>query len=272
MRSDVIATPVPAATVMLLRDGDEGMEVFMIVRHHKSDVHAGALVFPGGRVDPEDYELALNTGFFPAQHGVNAANAALRVAAVRETFEECGVLLARARGEEALIDAARLHDIKAAHYAAMIRGERTFGAILAAENLVLAPETMVYFANWITPERRAKRFDTHFFLAAAPSDQIALHDGHEAVDSVWIAPGTALERAQAGTYDLRFPTQMNLQKLGRHNLRAAALNAARVSRVVTVMTKQERTGDGTRVLRIPEDADYGGELFEVVDEPAARGE
>jgi hypothetical protein len=64
----------------------------------------------------------------------------------------------------------------------MTRGERTFGAILAAENLVLAPETMVYFAHWITPERSPKRFDTHFFLAAAPSDQVALHDGQEAVD------------------------------------------------------------------------------------------
>jgi 8-oxo-dGTP pyrophosphatase MutT (NUDIX family) len=248
---------------MLLRDGDEGMEVFMIVRHHQSDVHAGALVFPGGRVDPEDYDLAADAAMFPAQIGMDAAMATLLVAAVRETFEECGVLLARARGEEALVGAARLRDIEAAHRAAMMRGERTFGAILAAENLVLAPDTMVYFANWITPERRTKRFDTHFFLAAAPPDQVALHDGYEAVDSVWIRPGTALERARAGTYDLRFPTQMNLQKLGRHRLPATAMDAARASRVVTVMTKQERSGDGKRVLRIPLEADYGGDLFEV---------
>jgi 8-oxo-dGTP pyrophosphatase MutT (NUDIX family) len=268
MKNDFVVKPVPAATVMLLRDGDDGMEVFMIVRHHKSDVHAGALVFPGGRVDPGDYEVAVDAAVFPAQNGMDAGRAALQVAAVRETFEECGVLLARARGDEALIGAARLHDIKAEHYAAMIRGQRTFGAILAAENLVLAPETMVYFANWITPERRTKRFDTHFFLAAAPPDQIALHDGYEAVDSVWISPAVALERANAGTYDLRFPTQMNLQKLGRHRLSAAAMDAARASRVVTVMTKQERTGDGMRVLRIPLEADYGGELFEVPDEPS----
>jgi 8-oxo-dGTP pyrophosphatase MutT (NUDIX family) len=75
----------------------------MIVRHHKSDVHAGALVFPGGRVDAEDYDLAIDEAVFPAQDGVDATMAALRVAAVRETFEECGVLLARARGEEALV-------------------------------------------------------------------------------------------------------------------------------------------------------------------------
>ena len=263
MGGHLIPKPQPAATVMLLRDGDDGMEVFMIVRHHKSDVHAGALVFPGGRVDPEDYDLAVDAAVFPAQDGVDAAMAALRVDAVRETFEECGVLLARARGEDALVSAARLRDIEAAHRTAMARGERTFGAILAAENLVLAPETMVYFANWITPERSTKRFDTHFFLAAAPSDQVALHDGHEAVDSVWISPGTALEQARAGTYQLRFPTQMNLQKLGRHQSSALAMDAARASRVVTVMTKQERTGDGIRVLRLPLEADYGGELFEV---------
>ncbi len=253
---------------MLLRDSDDAMEVFMIVRHQNSDVHAGALVFPGGRVDDEDYDLAADAAVFPPLAGVDAGMAALRVAAVRETFEECGVLLARARGDRgasgnaALVSAARLRDIEATHRAAMMRKERTFGAILAAENLVIASDAMVYFANWITPERSAKRFDTHFFLAAAPSDQVALHDGHEAVDSVWISPATALERARAGVYQLRFPTQMNLQKLGRHPLPAAAMDAARTSRVVTVMSKQEKTAEGKRMLRLPLEAGYGGELFE----------
>ena len=252
---------------MLLRDGDDGMEVFMIVRHQNSDVHAGALVFPGGRVDDEDYGLAADASVFPPLAGVDVDTAALRVAAVRETFEECGVLLARARGDTALVSAARLCNIEAAHRDAMTRKERTFGAILAAENLVIASETMAYFANWITPERSAKRFDTHFFVAAAPPDQVALHDGHEAVDSVWITPATALERAQTGVYQLRFPTQMNLQKLGRHTLSAPAIDAARASRVVTVMSKQEKTSDGKRLLRLPLDAGYGGELFEPLDLP-----
>ena len=263
MKSDAIAKPLLAATVMLLRDGDCGMEVFMIVRHHKSDFAAGALVFPGGRVDPEDYELAADAAVFPRQDGLDAAAVALRVAAVRETFEECGVLLARARGEGALVSAARLRDIEAAHRAAMTRRERTFGAMLAAENLVLAPETMVHFAHWITPEYVPKRFDTHFFLAAAPSDQVALHDGEEAVDSVWISPRTVLDGTGAGAYKLMFPTQMNLQKLARHQVSAAALCAARAGRVVTVMPKRERIGDGMRVLRVPLEAGYGGELFEV---------
>ena len=250
---------------MLLRnsnDNADSMEVFMIVRHQNSDVHGGALVFPGGRVDDEDYDLAADAAVFPPLAGVDVNMAALRVAAVRETFEECGVLLARARGDAALVSAERLRDIEATHRAAMTRKERTFGAILAMENLVIASDAMVYFANWITPERSTKRFDTHFFLAAAPSDQVALHDGHEAVDSVWIAPATALERAKAGTYQLRFPTQMNLQKLGRYAVPAAAMDAARTSKVVTIMSKQEKTADGRRLLRLPLEAGYGGELFE----------
>jgi 8-oxo-dGTP pyrophosphatase MutT (NUDIX family) len=268
---NTIVTPHPAATVMLLREAPEDMEVFMIVRHEKSDVHAGALVFPGGRVDPEDYDLARDPGVCPMQMCADTPNGALRVAAVRETFEECGVLLARPRGEEALVSADRLREIEAAHRDAIMRGERTFGALLAAEDLVLAPETLVYFANWITPERRTKRFDVHFFLAPAPADQIAVHDGYEAVDSVWISPRTALERASEGAYQLRFPTQMNVQKLGRHASPAAAMDAARASHVVTVMTKHERSPEGKRYVRIPLEAGYGGDVFEVIESGDASG-
>ena len=268
MEKDTIAPPRLAATVMLLRDGEAGMEVFMIVRHQSNDFASGALVFPGGRVDPEDHDLAADAAVFAPQAGVDATAAALRVAAIRETFEECGVLLARARGESALVSAARLRDIEAAHRPAMARRETTFGAILAKENLTLAPETMVHFAHWITPEHVPKRFDTHFFLAAAPSDQIALHDGEEAVDSIWIPPTTAIESAKTGTYKLVFPTQMNLQKLAHHSAAPAAIDAARTSRVVTVLPKQERAGDGMRVMRLPLDAGYGGELFEVTNPPS----
>jgi 8-oxo-dGTP pyrophosphatase MutT (NUDIX family) len=267
MKQDSIARPQPAATVMLVRDADQGMEVFMIVRHAASDVHGGALVFPGGRVDPEDYEIAAEASLFPQAGELDQGSAALRVAAVRETFEECGVLLARARGEASLVSAERLRAIDAQHGAAMLCGELTFGAMLRLENLVLAAEQLVYFAHWITPERSRLRFDTHFFVAQAPAHQLARHDGREAVDSVWIRPPSALEQAQAGVYQLRFPTQMNLQKLGRHTGAAPAIASARAARVVTVMTKQERSAGGIRVLRIPLEADYGGELFEVRDTP-----
>lgn len=267
METKPIATPVPAATVMLVRDGAEGMEVFMIVRHEKSDVHAGALVFPGGRVDPEDYDLAKDPRVLPPLPDTDGRMAALRVAAIRETFEECGVMLARAQGESALVGATRLGEIEARHRGPMMKGERSFGAILEAEKLVLAADAMTYFANWITPERRPKRFDTHFFVASAPPDQIALHDGYEAVDSVWLTPSTAIERAKAGVYQLRFPTQMNLQKLGRHNVSTAAIEAARASRVVTIMSQQGKVENGVRYLSLPLEADYGGVLFPVIEGP-----
>lgn len=268
MENKSIATPRLAATVMLLRDGAVGMEVFMIVRHQKSEFAGGALVFPGGRVDPEDHDLAADASVCAPLPGVAAA---LRVAAIRETFEECGVLLARARGENTLISAERARDIVAAHRPAMTRRERTFGAMLAAENLLLAPDTLTHFAHWITPEHVPKRFDTHFFLAAAPQDQMALHDGHEAVDSIWITPQAAVDQSKAGTYTLVFPTQMNLQKLGRQKLSVAAVEVARASRVVTVVPKRERQDPGSRLMRLPLEADYGGELFEVTNPPSLAG-
>ena len=147
-------------------------------------------------------------------------------------------------GDKALVGAEHLRDIETRHRAAMTAGERSFGAILAAENLVLAPEAMAHFAQWITPVHVPKRFDTHFFLAAAPSDQVALHDGHEAVDSLWIRPGAALAGAQTGAYKLVFPTLMNLQKLARNTQSAQAIDVARASQVVTVVPKQERNADG----------------------------
>ena len=202
----MIPTPVPAATVMLLRDGSDGMEVFMIVRHEKSDVHAGALVFPGGRAEPEDYELAVDATVFPALEGIDPVKAALRVAAVRETFEECGVLLARPRGEEALVSAARLRDIEAAHRDAIMGGQRTLrcrprgGGIRARTGDAGLLRKLDHAGAILQALRRA-------FLSRSGSlgrDRRArrLRGRGFGVDH---AP-TALERAEEGTYSLRFPT------------------------------------------------------------------
>ena len=106
--------PRPAATVLLLRDGADALEVFMVVRHHEIDFASGALVFPGGRVDTGDHVIAERPDLCPGPEGIDAMAMALRVAAIRETFEECGILLARPRGSERLIPAERLRDIEAA--------------------------------------------------------------------------------------------------------------------------------------------------------------
>lgn len=257
-----------AATVLLLRDGGEGMEVFMVVRHHQIDFASGALVFPGGRIDPDDHEIALNPALFPLLPDLSPAAAALRVGALRETFEECGILWARARGETSLVSAIRLQSIEEKWRAPMTAGEASFTDILNAEELVLAPDVLVPFAHWITPAHMTKRFDTFFFLGVAPADQVAVHDGGEAVDSVWLPPLKAIEQANAGTYKLVFPTQKNLEKLGRTTSTQAALAAARTAKIVPVMPVMEKSENGVRLMRLPAEADYGGELFEAANAPA----
>lgn len=248
------AIPRPAATVLLLRDGPGGLlgglEVFMVVRHDAIAFAGGALVFPGGRVDEEDQN-------FP---GIDA----FRAAAIRETFEECGVLLARPAGSADLVPADRALAIEAQWRAALCAAEADFMTVLAAEKLTLAADLLVPYAHWITPRTQRKRFDTHFFLTEAPPDQVAAHDGSEAVASTWITPAAALAGQAQGQYKLVFPTFLNLKKLGRHATAAAAIAAARAARVVTVMPEQVMlNASGRRQMRLPIEADYGGELFEV---------
>lgn len=249
-----------AATILLLRDRPQGMEVFMVVRHHEIDFASGALVFPGGRVDPGDAEIAAGLG-----GGADATP--IHVAAVRETFEECGVLLARRRGQEALVSAEVLQRLEAPREA-LCRRETSFAEILSAGDLVPATDLLVHFAHWVTPRTQPKRFDTHFFLAVAPEDHLALHDGGEAVDSVWIRPGDALGEAAAGRRKLIFPTRMNLLKLARETTAAASIGAARSAPIVTVEPELMRTAEGRRELRIPLAAGYGGEVFLATELPA----
>ncbi len=255
--------PRPAATVLLLRDGADGMEVFMQVRHDAIEFASGALVFPGGRVDPGDHQVAERPELCPGPEGLDAMAMALRVAALRETFEECGILLAREREGGALIGADRLRVIEASQRAPLCQGELRFSDILDTEGLVLATELLVPFAHWITPASQAKRYDTHFFLAVAPEDQVGAHDGQEAVDSAWLTPAAAQAGVESGRYKMVFPTHMNLTKLGRHGTVAAALAAAAASTIVTVEPAVTRRPDGTRQLRIPAEAGYGGDVFTV---------
>jgi len=254
--SKEITTPRPASTVLLVRDSAEGMEVFMVVRHHQIDFASGALVFPGGSIDKEDFAIAADLARCGGDHGLDEKARAFRVAAVRETFEECGVLLARPRGSAALLSGARVEEI-----AGKAAG-RTFGELIAAEDLVLALDQLTPFAHWITPTALPKRFDTHFFIAAAPEDQLAMHDGSESVDSIWINPTRALAEAKTGKYTIIFATRLNVEMLGRQNDVAAALEAARARRIVTVQPEVLRRDDKGASLRIPIEADYGGDVFE----------
>ena len=249
-------TPVPArpaSTVAILRDGAKGIEVFMVVRHHEIDFASGAIVFPGGKVDAQDAgddwkDLAAEAPSVPER--------AFFVAAGRETFEEAGLVLARQRGGTELVDAAAADRLVAAHRARLLKGEVSFVDILRGEGLTLALDLMVPFAHWVTPEPMPKRFDTHFFLVAAPVSQLGAHDGAESVEGLWIAPQQALAEAEAGTRTLVFATRMNLAKLASYSTVAGAVAATRARPVVTVVPKVKRTPEG-RWLQIPAEADYG---------------
>src|SRR3954465_2668742 len=119
-----IVTPRPASTILLLRDavGTDEIEVFMMVRHYEIDFNSGALVFPGGSVDKGDQEIIARAELYTGGEGIDASASSFRIAAIRETFEESGILLARPRGSDALIDAKRAGEIEAVHRAALCEG------------------------------------------------------------------------------------------------------------------------------------------------------
>lgn len=258
-------TPVPAATLMLIRDGADGLEVFMVERHHQIDFATGALVFPGGKIDKADFEPGIRDRCENAAR-FSELELALRVGGIREAFEECGVLLAHDAGGAGLVAAERLRGLE--HYRKkLVDGEITMLEFLLKENLVLLPENLVPFAHWITPPMVPKRFDTHFFIIEAPADHIALHDGHESVDSVWIRPAKVLEEGDAGRRTVIFPTRMNVQKLGHSRSVKEALANARASRIVTVLPQMMK-GENGPYLKIPEEAGYDVSIHPL---PEGRG-
>ena len=147
-----------------------------------------------------------------------------RIAAIRETFEESGILLARPKGSKALVDAKTASEIEAAHRADLCDGKITFLKVLTDNGMLLALDELVPYAHWITPEGMPKRFDTWFFLAAAPPEQVGAHDGKESTDSIWVSPREALEGGETGRFKLPFPTTRNLIKLGKQSNVKAALD------------------------------------------------
>jgi 8-oxo-dGTP pyrophosphatase MutT (NUDIX family) len=255
----------PASTMLLLRDGAAGMEVFMVVRHHQIDFASGALVFPGGSIDADDAVVARDPALAGPHAGLDEVAVAFRVGAVRETFEECGILLARDNATKQLVTAARASEIEAAHRVALNKGEQKFSEIIRTSGIVPALDLLTPFAHWITPVGMPKRFDTHFYLAVAPADQLGAHDGSESVDSVWVRPGEAVEGAKTGKFKLVFATERNLIKLARHDTAAATFDAAKKEGVVTVLPEVVR-GEKSRHLKIPAEAGYDGSVFEM---PAA---
>ena len=255
-------TPRAAATLMLARDGAEGLELFMVVRHHEIEFASGALVFPGGSADPGDFDPRWRR-LAEGVEGVGEQMLGLMAAAAREAFEECGVLFARAARSGSLVDGARAQALGATYRQAIEAGTLGFADMIEREGLVAAFDRLVHFAHWITPSNMPKRFDTYFFLAEAPLDHILRHDGRESVDSVWLTPARACADADAGHRTVLFPTRLNLEKAGRSRSVADAIAAARAAPVVTVRPEPQKTASG-RIIRIPAEAGYGAAEFLVI--------
>ncbi len=244
-----------AATVLLLREAEDGFEVFMVKRPAQSAGFPNALVFPGGRLDPADESIEAMAAHCRRPEGISDDDLAHRICGIRETFEEACILLARPRGAEELIGGDGSIAIVEKYRKPLHSGEIGLAEIAAAENLEYACDLMIPFAHWVTPDGRPRRFDTRFFLAPAPNDQVAVHDDVELVHSVWTSPVRIVEESDQGLWNVVFVTRSNLLKLGDAKTIPEAFERARTSRVVMISPQVERV-EGGSIFRIPADAGY----------------
>jgi 8-oxo-dGTP pyrophosphatase MutT (NUDIX family) len=254
---------------MLVRDapGPDGsaVEVLMVRRNLRSDFVGGAYVFPGGAVDPLDGGTdaeGLCSGRTDAEAsallGQPSGGLAYWVAVVRETFEEAGLLLAeRPDGPELLAGDVEEKARFAAERVAVNDGSRRFLDLCRDEGVRLTVGDIHYFAHWITPRGAPRRYDTRFFVAAAPPGQVAAHDAGETIADVWIRPEEALARHRSGEIEIIFPTIRNLQVISRFvtsgDLLAAAARAS--NSVPVIEPRVVADGNGMRIV-LPGDPGY----------------
>lgn len=246
--SHIVTTPpLDASSVVLLRDGAEGLEVFLMRRANESDVLGGAYVFPGGKLDEADARLVHTLQIdHPADQLVarlgepllaSETALALYVAAVREAYEECGVLLANEPP-----NSPSAADV-------------SFVQRVQADGVHLTLSGLVPWSRWVTPRQASlmnKRFDTRFFLAAMPDTQQAIHDDHETTHSEWMTPRDALTRYWAHEFAMAPPQIMSLVQLARHsNVESALAEAA--TRLPPTIEPEPFDEDGMRVICYPGD-------------------
>lgn len=242
------AVPRHAATVVLLRDAaaGTGTEVFLLRRVTTMAFAAGMHVFPGGRVDPADTDDDIGWVGPPAEQWAGPLSAdvplarALVCAAVRETFEECGVLLAGS-------DAEQVVDVTGPEWErdrqALLERSTSLSDLLRARGLLLRADLLRPWARWITPEAEPRRYDTRFLVAALPPAQRTRDVGGEADRVAWMAPAEALRRHRAGDLAMMPPTVVTLEQVGDHHSAAAVLGAAD-SRAVPTVTPRIEVVDG----------------------------
>ena len=254
---------MPAATLVLLRDRPGGgVETLLIQRHLKSRFAAGDFVFPGGKVEVDDTpddpgRWCAGLGAHDAAHrlGLDAAPPTALgywVGAIREAFEEVGVLLAYDPGGRS----ARADGPRFADYRRACQGDhRAFWKMVRGEGLTLATDRLTYFAHWITPEERPLRFDTRFFAAEMFPGQPAVADEREIVAVQWLAPAAALEACRRGEISLRLPTLTNLALFDGAASSAEALRRLE-GRSVPMVRPRLITERGTQRAILPGEPGY----------------
>lgn len=227
--------PIPAATLVLMRLGRDAPELLMIERHASMAFAPGALVFPGGRIDPDDR--------VPGTDEVDAG----KVAAIRETIEETGIAVALHPVPDAGLEAALRRELA---------GGASFSRALAAHGLTLDLNALIPFARWCPTFRETRNFDTMFFIARAPVDSgLPTGDATESVHAFWATATDVLARADAGEAHIIFPTRRNLERLARFGSFEEAEADARTHTVAKIVPRLE-IRDGAEWLCIPEDAGY----------------
>ncbi len=246
-----------ASAVMLLRDGAAGLEVFMVRRVVQSDFMPNVYVFPGGSVSEDDRSVERIGGIcqlvLPSladPENRTALGSGVRAGAIRELFEEAGVLLAYHQGQMLALTPENLERFTR-YRDAFNRRNGSLVDLATEEDLTLATDKLRYFSHWVTPEGMPKRFDTHFFLATAPVEQEAAHDQLETSDGVWVNPGQALTRFDHGRFPLVFATIYQLRELAQFLNVEQALTYAEKHPVMSrlpVMVEE----NGTARVHLPE--------------------
>lgn len=245
------AAPRPAATVVLLRDGDVDIEALLMRRHSRSGFVPGAWVFPGGRVDGADSAPPL----YQRVAGLPSSpepESAFWTAALRELFEETGILMARGASGEWSRDASSQGSIESMR-CALMDDEVTMMDVLEELDLTLDATGMVHIAHWVTPVVEPRRYDTHFFVAVLPPERTAAADPREMSEAAWLAPTDALERFEGGELPMVFPTVHTLQTLRAFRSTEDVLGSFRDRRVERILPRLVRTASGVAIV-IDDDA------------------
>ncbi len=260
-----------AATVIVLREDPDGgpFQVLMLRRHARSGFAADAWVFPGGVVDPQDADLppgrwnGIDPGILAARFGLAPPEVlAFHVAAVRETFEESGLLFAR-RSDGAAPDVADPALLSVRRAVADRASGVRFNAWLDEQDLVLDLAALTYLSHWVTPSVEPRRYDARFFLARLPRTQVAGYDRLETTDQRWVAPAAALEAGRGGDMPMIFPTIKTLEDLSTRESVQAAIDAAVAQPAIRRIQPHAELDDRGRFVRVlhPDDPDFPAHLY-----------